>query len=116
MVGIHSEYIDSARIDGASEFRIFWQVVLPQCTPVLATLTIFFFVADWNSFMWPLLVTSSLEMRTVTVGLSLLAGQYRTQYALQMAAATLGSLPAIAVFVAFQKYFTEGLTLSGLKG
>jgi multiple sugar transport system permease protein len=116
MVGVHSEYIDSARIDGASEFRIFWQVVLPQCTPALATLTIFFFVADWNSFMWPLIVTSSLEMRTVTVGLSLLAGQYRSQYARQMAAATLGSLPAVAVFVAFQKYFTEGLTLSGLKG
>ena len=116
MRSIPSDFIDAARIDGASEFGIFWRVVLPQCTPALATLAIFFFVADWNSFMWPLIVTSSLKMRTVTVGLSLLAGQYRTAYARQMAAATLGSLPAVIVFLAFQKYFTEGITLTGLKG
>jgi multiple sugar transport system permease protein len=117
MRSIPSDYIDAARIDGASEFGIFWRVVLPQCTPALATLAIFFFVADWNSFMWPLIVTSSLEMRTVTVGLALLAGgPYRTAYALQMAAATIGALPAVIVFLAFQRYFAEGITLTGLKG
>ena len=117
MRSIPSDYIDAARIDGASEFGIFWRVVLPQCTPALATLAIFFFVADWNSFMWPLIVTTRLEMRTVTVGLSLLAGSpYRTAYALQMAAATIGALPAIVVFLAFQRYLTEGITLTGLKG
>ena len=114
---IPSDYIDAARIDGASEFGIFWRIILPQCTPVLATLAIFFFVEDWNSFMWPLVVTNSLEMRTVTVGLALLAGgPERTQYALQMAAATIGALPAVIVFLAFQKYLTQGITLSGLKG
>jgi multiple sugar transport system permease protein len=114
---IPSDYIDAARIDGASEFGIFWRIILPQCTPVLATLAIFFFVEDWNSFMWPLVVTNSLEMRTVTVGLALLSGSpHRTEYALQMAAATIGALPAIAVFLAFQRYLTQGITLSGLKG
>ena len=117
MRSIPSDFIDAARIDGASEFGIFWRVILPQCTPALATLTIFFFTADWNSFIWPLIVTNSLEMRTVTVGLSLLAGSpYRTAYVLQMAAATIGALPAIVVFLAFQRHFTEGITLAGLKG
>lgn len=117
MLTVHSDYIDSGRVDGASEFSIFWRIVLPQCTPALAALSIFFFVADWNSFMWPLIVTSSLDMRTVTVGLSLLAGSpFRTAYAHQMAGATIGALPAIAVFLALQRYFTEGISLTGIKG
>jgi ABC-type glycerol-3-phosphate transport system permease component len=117
MYNIPSDYIDAARIDGTSEFRILRQVVLPQCIPVLATLTIFFFVDDWNSFLWPLLVTNSEQMRTVTVGLALLSGSpYRTAYALQMSAAVIGALPAIVVFLVFQRYITQGITLSGLKG
>jgi multiple sugar transport system permease protein len=117
IVSIPSEYIDAGRIDGASEFGIWLRIILPQCTPVLATLAIFFFVEDWNSLMWPLIVTKSLDMRTVTVGLALLAGgPERTQHALQMTAATIGALPSIIVFLVFQRYLTQGITLSGLKG
>lgn len=117
MVSLPIDYIHAGRIDGANEWQIFWKIVLPQCTPALATLTIFFFVKSWNSLMWPLIVTSSLEMRTVTVGLAFLSGSpQRTQYALQMSAATLGMIPAIIVFLIFQKYLTRGISLSGIKG
>jgi len=117
MVSLPIDYIHAGRIDGANEWQIFWKIVLPQCTPALATLAIFFFVKSWNSLMWPLIVTSSLEMRTVTVGLAFLSGSpQRTQYALQMSAATLGMIPAIIVFFIFQKYLTRGISLSGIKG
>ncbi len=117
LLGIPSEYIEAGRIDGASEFRIFGRIVMPQCLPVLATLVLFFFVGTWNSFMWPLIVTNSTDMRTVTVGLAMLSGGNNTsQYALQMAAATLGMMPAIIAFLVFQRYLIQGITLTGLKG
>lgn len=117
MLSIPSDYIDAGRIDGASEWWVFWKVILPQCTPALATLAIFFFVKSWNSFMWPLVVTSATDMRTVTVGLAFLSGSpERTQYALQMSAATLGMIPAIIVFLVFQRYLTQGISLTGIKG
>ncbi|MFH1930940.1 MAG: carbohydrate ABC transporter permease [Pseudomonadota bacterium] len=117
MVSLPIDYIHAGRIDGANEWQIFWKIVLPQCTPALATLAILFFVRSWNSLMWPLIVTSSLEMRTVTVGLAFLSGSpQRTQYALQMSAATLGMIPAIIVFLIFQKYLIRGISLSGIKG
>ncbi len=117
LVSIPSEYIEAGRIDGASEYRIFGRIVMPQCLPVLGTLTLFFFVGTWNSFMWPLIVTNSMNMRTVTVGLAMLSGgNNRTQYALQMAAATVGMMPAIIAFLIFQRYLIQGIALTGLKG
>lgn len=117
IITVPSDYIDAGRIDGTSEFRIFSQIIMPQCTPVLATLLIFFFVDDWNTFLWPLLVTNRTVMRTVTVGLALLGGStYRTAYVLQMAVAVIGVLPSVLVFLAFSRHITQGITLSGLKG
>jgi multiple sugar transport system permease protein len=116
---IPSDYIEAGRIDGMSEFKIFMQIIMPQCIPVIATLGIFFFLDDWNTLMWPLIVTSRLEMRTITVGLACLSGNPNssaTTYALQMSAATIGALPAIAVFLILQKYIIKGVTLSGIKG
>lgn len=117
MISIPVDYIDAGRIDGANEWKIFRRIILPQCIPVMATLAIYFFVKSWNSFMWPLVVTSSTNMRTVTVGLAFLAGSpERTHYALQMSAATLGMIPAIIVFLIFQRYLIQGTSLSGIKG
>lgn len=117
MLSIPNDYIDAGRIDGANEWRILWKIMVPQCIPVIATLAIYMFVTRWNSFLWPLIVTRSMEMRTVTVGLALLSGSpQRTQYALQMAAATIGLIPPIIVFLFLQKYLTKGTILSGLKG
>jgi len=117
LTSIPNDYIDSGRIDGAGEWSILWRIIFPQCLPVMATLSIYFFVASWNSFMWPLIVTRSEEMRTITVGLALLSGSpQRTQYPLQMAAATIGMIPPIIIFLFLQKYLTKGFILSGLKG
>ncbi len=111
-----SELIDAARVDGASEPRIFWEVVLPLVRPGLAFLGIITFVAQWNSFVWPLIVTRSSEMRTLQVGLVLIREQEPLFFGLQMAAAVLAAIPVIVVFFAFQRYFLRGVTVGALKG
>jgi multiple sugar transport system permease protein len=89
------ELEDAARIDGAGEFRIFWQIMLPLATPALATLAIFSFQAGWNAFLWPLLITTTDEMRTVQVGLTVFVQQYSTQWDQLMAATVVATLPVI---------------------
>ena len=111
-----SELIDAARVDGASEPRIFWDVVLPLVRPGLAFLGIITFVAQWNSFVWPLVVTRSSEMRTLQVGLVLIREQEPLFFGLQMAAAVMAAIPVIVVFFAFQRYFLRGVTVGALKG
>lgn len=110
------ELLDAARVDGASEPRIFWEVVLPLVRPGLAFLGIITFVAQWNSFVWPLVVTRSSEMRTLQVGLVLIREQEPLFYGLHMAAAVLAAIPVIVVFFAFQRYFLRGVTVGALKG
>src|SRR5690606_28331507 len=110
------ELIDAARVDGASEPRIFWEVVLPLVRPGLAFLGIVTFVAQWNSFVWPLVVTRSSGMRTLQVGLVLIREQEPLFFGLQMAAAMLAAVPVIVVFFAFQRYFLRGVTVGALKG
>jgi len=111
-----SELIDAARVDGASEPRIFWDVVLPLVRPGLAFLGIITFVAQWNSFVWPLVVTRSSEMRTLQVGLVLIREQEPLFFGLQMAAAVMAAILVIVVFFAFQRYFLRGVTVGALKG
>src|SRR5690606_8860271 len=111
-----AELIDAARADGASEPRIFWDVVLPLVRPGLAFLGIITFVAQWNSFVWPLVVTRSSEMRTLQVGLVLIREQEPLFFGLQMAAAVMAAIPVIVVFFAFQRYFLRGVTVGALKG
>jgi multiple sugar transport system permease protein len=116
MEDLPQELEDAARVDGCSEFGIFWRVMLPQCAPALTALAIFTFMASWNDFLWPLIVTNTDEMKTVQLGLSVFRGYFHTQWNLMMAATFLISLPPIIVFLLGQRHFVRGIVFSGLKG
>ena len=109
------ELDDAARIDGAGEFYIYRRIILPLSGPALATLAIFHFMYNWNDFLWPLLITSSTEMRTLPAGLALFMGQHVVEYAVLMAGATLALAPLFIAFLFAQKYFVQGIALTGLK-
>jgi multiple sugar transport system permease protein len=118
IMSIPDDLIDAAKIDGCSEFMIFRLVILPLIKPVLATLAIFTFISQWNSFVWPLVVIHTSSMRTVPLALSVLNSQFGfgTNCAMVMAGATVVTLPVLIVFICFQKYFIKGIALIGLKG
>ncbi len=107
---------DAARIDGAGEFRIFWQIMFPLALPALATLAIFSFQAGWNAFLWPLLITTTDDMRTVQLGLTVFVQQYSTQWDQLMAATVVATLPMIAAFAFGQRLLVRGIAFTGLKG
>jgi len=110
------ELEEAAFLDGASYFTVFSRVILPLSKPALATLAIFTFMASWNDFVWPLIITDDVSMRTLPVGLTIFQGRYTLQYGLTMAAAAITTLPMIIAFLIFQKRITEGIALQGLKG
>ena len=117
MLGLPDELLEAARIDGASEFRIFFQVVLPISIAPLATLGILTFLASWNNFLWPLVVSSSERMYTLPVAVATFAvGQNATDYGLLMAGSTILVVPVLVVFLALQRYFQPGIAMTGLKG
>ena len=116
MRGVPMAYDEAAKIDGASEFRIYFNVVLPLCVPVLVTLAIFSFQGCWNDYVWPLIVTNSAETRTLTAGLATFSGSYSHQYGKQMAGAVLSALPILLIFLLGQKYFIKGISIGGIKG
>lgn len=107
---------DAAVIDGCSKLRIWWTIIVPLSKSALATLTTFTFMAAWNDFMWPLIVTNSMHMKTLPVGLASFQGQYTTEWTLLMAASMIVLLPVLVLYVFNQRFFTEGIVLSGLKG
>jgi ABC-type glycerol-3-phosphate transport system permease component len=113
---IPDEVLESARVDGASEFRIIRSVVLPLALPGMATLAIFTFLAAWNDFLWPLLVTSSNAHRTLPVGVALTARRNTTNWGDTMAGTMLAAFPMIIVFLVLQRRFIEGLTAGAVKG
>ena len=113
---IPKELEDAAAIDGCSAFGKYWQIILPLSKPALATLGVFAFMGTWNSFQWPLIVTISEKMRTLSVALASFQGVYRTDWTLLMASSVLTLLPILVIFMFGQKYFVEGITLTGLKG
>lgn len=110
------ELEDAARIDGAGEFRIFWQVMLPLTWPALATLSLFSFQGGWNSFYWPLLITTSRDMLTLQLALRVFRNQFTTDWGALMAGATIATMPIIIVFLLGQRYFTRGIAMTGIKG
>jgi len=114
--GIPLELDEAARMDGASSLRIWAQIVLPLSGPVLAALAIFAFQAVWNDFLWPLVVTTSPEMRTIPVGLAAFVGQYSTAWGMLMAGSVIALLPVLIVYMLAQKWFVQGITLSGMGG
>jgi ABC-type glycerol-3-phosphate transport system permease component len=113
---VPTDYIDAARIDGAGELRIFWQVILPAVKPALATLVIVKFMWTWNELFWPLVVVNSPTMKVVTLGLLSFTNMYFIEYNLVTAAAVLSILPILIVFLACQRWVVRGVVMSGLKG
>jgi multiple sugar transport system permease protein len=113
---IPDDLIDAARIDGASEFRIYWSIVLPVIRPILATLAIWTFLSTWNDFMWPLIVLNDESMYTLPVALANLAGERVQDTELMMAGSVLTVLPVLLVFLVLQKYYVEGITAGSVKG
>jgi multiple sugar transport system permease protein len=110
------DYEDAAHLDGASAWTIYWRIILPLSRPALATLAIFAFLNAWKDFLWPLIVTTRNDMRTVEVGISMFSSIYGTNWPYQMAAAVVVLLPLLVVFFFTQKYVIEGISLTGLKG
>jgi alpha-1,4-digalacturonate transport system permease protein len=115
MVSIPDELIEAARLDGAGEFTIFRKVVLPLSWPVVAVLTIFTFMWRWNDFAWPLVVLQERSSYTVPLGLSLMKGQYYTDWTGMMGMSLLSIIPMLLVFVFFQRYFVQGIASTGMK-
>jgi len=112
---IPKDLLDSARIDGCSELRIYWNIVLPLAKPALATVAILTFMFSWNDFLGPLIYLSDKTKGTLALGLGMFVGQYVTEWSILMAASLLMMLPMILIFFFFQKYFIQGFTMSGLK-
>jgi multiple sugar transport system permease protein len=115
MATIPTEMIEAARIDGASEMRIFFRIILPMSRPIMAVQVVLTFIAGWNSFLWPLILANDERLYTLSVGVSLLNQQIATNPSLQMAAATVMVVPILIVFIVFQRYVVQGFALSGLK-
>ena len=113
---IPDELLDAARIDGLSEYGIYFRIVLPLSKPVIATLTIFSFVNIWNDFMGPMIYFDSIHLRTIPLGIRMFLGQYSTEYGLVMAASVVSLVPVFVVFLFFQRFFVQGIATSGLKG
>jgi multiple sugar transport system permease protein len=113
--GIPNELIDAARIDGASEFGIYWYIVLPQMGAALATLGIFTFMGTWNDYLWPLVVITTHERRTLPLLLTWYNSQHGTRYDLTMAASILVLLPILVVYVFFQRWIVRGISMTGIK-
>lgn len=111
-----SVLIDAGRIDGCTEFGVFTRIILPLARPGMAVLAIFTFVEQWNDFLWPLIITNSAAMRTLPVGLALLQEEVPLAFNLLMAGATYAAIPMIIVFLFFQRYFLQGVTVGAIKG
>ena len=113
---IPDDLLEAARIDGAGEFRIFFRIVLPQCGPPLATLSILTFLGSWNNFLWPLVVAQTENMYTLPVALSLYSvGSNGTYYGLLMAGSVLVVTPILILFLFLQRYFVQGIAMTGIK-
>lgn len=115
MLSIPSDLIDSARIDGASEMRIFWMIVLPLCKPALVALAVFTFREAWDMYIWPLVIITKDSLRTLPLGISLFMSSYGTSWDQLMAIAVLGTLPMIVLFFFLQRAFIQGIAVTGLK-
>ena len=113
---IPDEVLESARVDGASEFRILRSIVFPIAAPGMATLAIFTFLGAWNDFLWPLIVLNSDHMFTLPVGLAQLQQKNTISWGNTMAGTSLTALPLIVIFLALQRRFIEGLTAGSVKG
>ena len=113
--GIPNELIEAARIDGASELRIYWQIVMPLCKPALAALGVFTFREAWDMYIWPLIMVTKDSLRTLPLGISLFMSSFGTSWDQLMAVAAIGTLPMVLLFFFLQRSFIQGISISGLK-
>jgi multiple sugar transport system permease protein len=111
-----NELLDAGRIDGASEWQIYWRIVLPQLGAPLATLGILGFMHSWNAYLWPMIVLQKIEVRTLPIILTWFNSTHTGQGALVMAATVLIIMPILIVFMFFQRWIVQGFTMSGMKG
>ncbi|RST89072.1 sugar ABC transporter ATP-binding protein [Vagococcus humatus] len=115
-MSIPDELCESARIDGLSEWGIYWKIILPLTKPAIASLTIITFVNTWNDYMGPFIYLNSTENKTIQLGLRMFVSQFDAEYSLIMAASVVSIIPVAVVFLSMQKYFVEGIATSGMKG
>ncbi|MVP00934.1 carbohydrate ABC transporter permease [Paenibacillus lutrae] len=113
---IPGELMEAAKMDGCSEIRLFATIILPLLKPALGALAIFTFIASWNDYFSQLIMTRSTSMMTLPLGIATMQGEYTTNYGVMMAGAALASVPMIAIFLLFQKSFTQGITMGAVKG
>ncbi|WP_424974748.1 carbohydrate ABC transporter permease [Dinoroseobacter sp. S124A] len=113
---VPDDFIEAARIDGLNEFQIWWTVAMPLVRPALAALAIFVFLGNWTAFLWPLIVTNSVEMYTLPVGLSGFGDEADVQWELIMTGAAISTIPTLIVFLVFQRFIIRGVVMAGLKG
>jgi ABC-type glycerol-3-phosphate transport system permease component len=116
IAGIPGELLESAKIDGASEYRIFHRIVFPLCGNALSAIIIFHFLWTWDDFLWPYLMITNTDLQLLPVALKNFIGKYYTNYGALFASTTLSVIPVLVVYLFFQKRFIEGVALSGIKG
>lgn len=116
MKTIPNDYIDAARMDGASNFTVLWKIIVPFCGPTIATLAIIMFVESMNDFLWPLVMLTKTKMMTMPVALSILYGQFNRNIGVSMAGSLISIIPIIIVYLIAQRKFKSGLSLGGIKG
>ncbi len=114
-LGIPDSLIEAARIDGASDFQIYYRIILPLCLPILVTLGLFTFLGVWNDFLWPLIALTDNRMYTLPVALANLMGEHTKDPELMMAGSLLTTLPVVMIFLFLQKYYIRGIMLGGVK-
>jgi multiple sugar transport system permease protein len=114
--GVPGELLEAAKIDGCNELRIFWNIVIPLVKPGVGALAIFTFISSWNDYFMQLIVIRSSNKFTLPLGVALMQQEFTTNYGAIMAGAALASLPMIIVFICFQNYFTQGITMGAVKG
>jgi multiple sugar transport system permease protein len=115
-LSIPRELEDAAIVDGANLIQVYWRIILPLSRPVLAALSVFFFLANWNNFLWPLIVTQNQKLWVVQLGIQQFRGEHAIDHNLVMAASTCAALPTLILFFVLQKRFVEGIKLTGIKG
>jgi multiple sugar transport system permease protein len=116
MLAIPQELLEAARIDGASELRIYWSIVVPLARPILATLATFMFMSSWNDFMWPLIVLSDQSHYTLPVAVANLVGEHVQDVELMMAGSVITVVPVLVLFIFLQRYYIAGLMVGSVKG
>jgi len=116
MTSIPDDLLDAARIDGASEWAIYWSMVLPLARPILVTLALFTFMASWNDFMWPLIVLTDEQKYVLPVAIASLVGEHAQDIELMMASSVLTVIPVLVLFICLQRYYIAGLMMGSVKG